>query len=584
MTTTVLPFTPDASNAGQGMPAGSDSFAMFESLPSGLKRASQQHPHLFEYLKLIPYAKVGIPAYYEQLGRELGDRKEPNIIYPVGEDLFVHILIDYKDSRSCYIPIEPSLTINVEDKVARIEKTCIEFGDILPEFDADGDREAQLLEYIRLVTTDRGRQEVMEVDSTVPENTPVKKKKRKLVKIPLTQIELKVVKYLFIRDKIGIGELEPLAHDHYIEDISCAGLGTLFIEHKVFGSLKCSINFTEMEDLDNFVLRLAEKMQKPISYSQPITDATLPSGSRINIVYGSEVSKRGSNFTIRHFANVPISIFELVDFGTINYMMLAYLSLAFANGMNLFVSGESASGKTSMLNALTTFIHPLSKIITIEDTPELQVPHENWIREVVQTTKANDTNGVNTFDLLKAALRQRPNEILVGEIRGPEGNVAFQAMQTGHSVATTFHASSVEKLIQRITAHPISVPKSYIDNLNIVILMNAVKLPDGRIGRRITGINEIVGYDPLSDSFNIIEVFQWDSEIDKYSFSGHMASYIMEQKIAPRLGIPNNKKHKVYAEIEKRAKILEKLHKVQKVTGFYEILDVLGKAQREGLF
>jgi flagellar protein FlaI len=581
MAVQVLPFEA-VLTGGSSTPVNADILA---TLPLPLRQASEANPHLKEYLNLIPYAKVGIPAYYEKLSREMGDRKEPNIIYPVSDNLFVHILVDFKDARCCYIPIEPSLTIDVTSKVEQVERTCIEFGDVLPVFNADADREKQLMDYIDLVTTTRGYSEVVALDSDGAATATSKKQKRQLVKIPLTPRELDVVKYLFIRDKIGIGELEPLAHDSYIEDISCAGLGSLFIEHKIFRSLKCSINFTTMEDLDNFVLRLAEKMQKPISYSDPITDATLPSGSRINIVYGSEVSKRGSNFTIRHFSKVPISIFELVNFGTINYQMLAYLSLVIANGMNLFVSGESASGKTSMLNAITTFIHPLSKIITIEDTPELQVPHENWIREVVQTTKTNDTSGgVNTFDLLKAALRQRPNEILVGEIRGPEGNVAFQAMQTGHSVMTTFHASTVEKLIQRITSNPISVPKSYIDNLNVVIIMNAVKLPDGRVARRIISISEIVGYDPLTDSFNIIEAFHWDEETDKYSFTGHMASFILEHKISPRLGIPSNKKHKVYAEIDKRARIFENLHKVQKITGFYEILDVLAKAQREGLF
>jgi len=280
-----------------------------------------------------------------------------------------------------------------------------------------------------------------------------------------------------------------------------------------------------------------------------------------------------------------VSIFELVDFGTINYQMLAYLSLVIGNGMNVFVCGESASGKTTMLNALTTFIHPLAKVISIEDTPELQVPHKNWIREVVQTTKVEDTTGaVTMFDLLRASLRQRPDEILVGEIRGPEGNVAFQAMQTGHSVMTTFHAASVEKLIQRITSNPISVPKTYIDNLNVVILMSTVKLPNGKMGRRVTGINEIVGYDPSTESFNIIESFQRDGEIDSFDFTGYMTSYILENKIAPQIGIPSHKKQRIYAEVERRAKILTALHKEQGVTGFYEILEILGKAQREGLF
>src|SRR5208337_768481 len=167
--------------------------------------------------------------------------------------------------------------------------------------------------------------------------------------------------------------------------------------------------------------------------------------------------------------------------------------------MSLFVSGETASGKTTLLNAITAFIPPENKIVTIEDTPELNVPHRNWIREVALAKgKGEGTGGggeVTMFDLLKAALRQRPNEILIGEIRGAEGNIAFQAMQTGHSVMATFHAATVEKLIQRITNNPISVPKAYIDNLNVVVLTSSVKLPNGKNGRRVTSIAEIVSYD-----------------------------------------------------------------------------------------
>jgi flagellar protein FlaI len=238
-----------------------------------------------------------------------------------------------------------------------------------------------------------------------------------------------------------------------------------------------------------------------------------------------------------------------------------------------------------MLNALTTFIHPLAKVITIEDTPELQVPHKNWVREVVQSTKAEDESGaVTMFDLLKAALRQRPDEILVGEIRGPEGNVAFQAMQTGHSVMATFHAATVEKLIQRLTGSPILVPKTYVDNLNVVILTSSVKLPTGKTGRRITGINEIVGYDPVFDSFTFTEAFHWDESTDKYEFTGYMTSHLLESKIAPKLGIPSHKKRRIYAEVDRRAAILEKLHKEQGIRGFYEVLEVLAKAQQEGLF
>jgi flagellar protein FlaI len=349
--------------------------------------------------------------------------------------------------------------------------------------------------------------------------------------------------------------------------------------------VKSAITFTSSDELDEFVMWLSEQIKKPVTYKNPICDATLPDGSRINIVYGKDISRRGSNFTIRKFSGTPVSIFELIDFQSLNYQMLAYLSLVIGHENSLFVSGETASGKTTLLNALTAFIHPLAKIVTIEDTPELQVPHPNWVREVVQTTKAEDSGGaVTMYDLLRAALRQRPDQIIVGEIRGVEGNVAFQAMQTGHSVMATFHAASVEKLIQRITGDPILVPKTYIDNLKVVVLTSMVKLPSGKTGRRITSINEIVGYDPMYDSFTFVESFHWDEATDTHEFTGYMSSYILENVIAPKMGMPSRKKQRIYAEIERRTRILQKLHEEEGISDFYEVLDVLSKAQREGYF
>ncbi len=188
------------------------------------------------------------------------------------------------------------------------------------------------------------------------------------------------------------------------------------------------------------------------------------------------------------------------------------------------------------------------------------------------------------FDLLKAALRQRPNEIIVGEIRGKEGNIAFQAMQTGHSVMATFHAATIEKLIQRITGAPISVPKAYIDNLNIAVLMGLVRLPNGKTVRRVTSVAEIVGWDSLSQTYNIAEAFRLNEATDTYDFTGYMTSYVLEFKIALMLGIPGNQKMRIYTELQRRANILEKLHKEKGVTDFYEVLDVLSRAQKDGLF
>lgn len=553
-------------------------------LPEGLRTVAEANPRLFEYLSWLPISKIGVPEYCTELTRAMGDNKMPNVIYPAKlSGMFVHILFDDTGYRHNYIQIEPTTTLQLDKILSEVEDACIAISEKIPGINPDVDREKQLLSYLDQVTSD-----VAPGGSSFFLNLIKRFLKKKdegpVLNVKVTPEELEGIKYLFVRDKVKMGILEPIIGDPYIEDISCSGMGNVFIEHKIFKSLKSTINFSTFEELDEFVIELAERIRKPVTYKNPIADATLPDGSRINIVYGRDISKRGSNFSIRKFSEVPLSIFEIVDFGTINYQMLAYLSLAISDGMNVFVAGESASGKTALLNAITTFIPPLAKIITIEDTPELQVPHQNWIREVVQTSKAEDGGSVTMFDLLRAALRQRPNEIIIGEIRGKEGNIAFQAMQTGHSCMATFHAASIEKLIQRITGDPISVPRAYIDNLNIAILMGMVRLPNGKIGRRITSIAEIVGWDPLTQTFNIAEAFRHDESTDSYDFTGYMTSFIMEFKIAPRLGIPANKKQKIYEEIDRRARILQELHKGRGITGFYEVLDVLSKAQQQGLF
>jgi flagellar protein FlaI len=582
MATISLPFSIENRNDARDLERTRNELSSI--LPEELRSVAEANPRLMEYLSWLPISKIGVPEYFPELTKTMGDNNTPNVIYPVKQNgIFVHILFDESGFRHNYIQIEPTTTLQLDKLLGEVEDACIAISEKIPGIDPDVDREKQLLKYLDEVTAavnPGGSSFFLKYIKRLLK----KKEEGPVLHIRVSPEELEGIKYLFVRDKVKMGILEPIITDPYIEDISCSGMGNIFIEHKIFKSLKSTINFSTFEDLDEFVIELAERIKKPVTYKNPIADATLPDGSRINIVYGRDISKRGSNFSIRKFSETPLSIFEIVDFGTINYKMLAYLSLAISNGMNVFVAGESASGKTALLNAVTTFIPPLAKIITIEDTPELQVPHKNWIREVVQSSKSEDGGSVTMFDLLRAALRQRPNEILIGEIRGKEGNIAFQAMQTGHSCMATFHAASIEKLIQRITGDPISVPRAYIDNLNIAILMGMVRLPNGKIGRRITSIAEIVGWDPLSQTFNIAEAFHHDEARDEFDFTGYMTSFIMEFKIAPRLGIPSNKIQKIYDEIDRRANILQELHKVRGITGFYEVLDVLSKAQQQGLF
>jgi len=578
---------------------------LYRILPPEGKEIVKRNKYVLQYLHMIPLERIGTPKFYKELSRKLKEMKDPNVIYPVSDEIAVHICPDKNDARNYYIPIEPHLFQDLSDLIAEVEKRIALLVD---KYEEPRSKEEQrkilekcideVCEVVHLNGGEYvGRRGMLLRAASLRLREPNNGSKFSRIfnalrslfldghgKIPVTPFELRAIKYLMVRDKVGLGVLEPFIHDPYIEDISCSGLGNIFIEHKIFESLKAPIVFESEEELDDFVLKLSEKIGKPVSFRNPIVDATLPDGSRINIVYGRDISKKGSNFTIRKFSKTPLSVLQLIEFGTFNYLMAAYFWIALRDGMNCFVSGETASGKTTTLNAITTFVPPNAKIISIEDTPEVQIPHKNWLREVTRSAgerKGSETSSVEMFDLLKAALRQRPNLIIVGEIRGVEGNIAFQAMQTGHAVMSTFHAASVEKLIQRLTGDPIRVPKTYIDNLNFVIIQNAVRLK-GKLVRRVTSVSEIIGYDPPSDTFSYIEVFRWNPATDTFEFTGNLNSYMLEEKIAVKRGIPHNKKRKIYKELEKRANILKKIHE-SGITNFYELFNVIAKIEREGM-
>ena len=553
---------------------------MFKTLPKGLQDEAKQHLHLGEYLHLLPIEKTGIPEYYETLERSMGDMEDPNLIYPVGEGIFVHILPNRADARNFYIAIEPGMTEDVSNLMNQVE---IRLGDFVGDLTGDEDESMRTEELLGTMAkvTDRHRGNDKELKKLAKNGNGTNDTSKK---VPVTRRQYEAMRYLMVRDKVGMGPLQPLIQDPFIEDISCSGVGGLYMEHKIFKGLTASIRFNTDEELDTFVIRLSEKIGKPVTYREPIVDATLPDGSRINIVFGKEVSKQGSNFTIRKFTTTPISVIQLINFNTMSYEIAAYLSLCLSHGMNLFVSGETASGKTTTMNAITTFIPPTAKIVSIEDTPELQVPHPNWIRETVRGSQKGEgvSSAVTMFDLLKAALRQRPNEIIIGEIRGEEGAICFQAMQTGHAAMATFHAASVEKLIQRLTGSPISIPKTYIDNLNVCLIQSAVRLPSGKDGRRVISINEIVGYDSFTDSFSFIEVFRWNPVEDTFEFTGYMNSYLLEEKIAMARGLPPHRKRNIYNELTRRANILRRLQQ-QGVEDFHALYQVLSQAYREGV-
>ena len=474
----------------------------------------------------------------------------------------MHIYPGMLGERDCYVPVEPDCGPVITRLLEQVDEQLAIDINQLEMLAASEDREQGLLECLdRICLSAGGRLEPdpMTLDTSGWEG----------------------LKYLMVREKVGLGKIQPFIEDPYIEDVSCSGVGSVFLEHRIFGSLKSSVTFDSGNELDRFVIKLSERIGRPATTRDPLIDSVLPDGSRINIVYGSDVSRKGSNFTIRKFSDSPLSILDLIKSGTLSYEMAAYVWLMVAGGMNIFVCGETASGKTTLLNSISTFINPDGKVVSIEDTPELQIPHENWTREVVRGMAAGES-AVSMFDLLRSALRQRPDEIIIGEIRGEEGSVVFQAMQTGHPCMATFHASTVEKLIQRLTGQPINIPKPYIDNLNLVILMSAVRLPDGRTARRVTSISEIIGYDSPSDSFRYIEVFRWDPVTDTFEFPGFMNTDLLENTVALRSGLAPENDHAIYKKLLERAHVLERLQE-KEVNGFHELHDVLSQASRKGL-
>ena len=558
----------------------------FQKLPAALQELCQKNLHLIQYLHSFPLDEYGIPDYYEKVNRSLKGTKDPNLFYPAGKDIFIHILANTGEVRDHYIPVEPCLSDGQDILLNDMEERLANFVEELEGITDSTKRVGIIMKIIdRLVTVHSGNgSKPAQQEGGGGRFSSLMNKGKTKDKVIISPLQYSGLRYLIRRKLEGMGVLEPMICDPNIEDISCSGLGNIFVEHKIFGGLRASVGFDTHIELDKFVIELAEGIKHPVTFREPCVDATLPDGSRINIVYGTDVSKRGSNFTIRKFSDTPLSILELIQFGALDYDMAAYLSLILQEQMNVWVSGETASGKTTLLNAITTFVPPEAKIVSIEDTPEVQVPHHNWIRGVTRgSAKNSDSSEVSMFDLLKAALRQRPNLIIVGEIRGEEGAIAFQAMQTGHACMSTFHAASVSKLIQRVTGNPINVPKTYVDNLNVIIICQQVRLASGGLGRRITSINEIVSYDSVGDSFSFMEAFTWNPLTDTFDFRGFQNSYLLEYKIAPRRGLSHEKRRQVYKLLKQRADVLRRIHE-QKKTNFYEVYAILSKAYREGYF
>ena len=299
--------------------------------------------------------------------------------------------------------------------------------------------------------------------------------------------------YYLARDFIGFNEAEPLLRDYFVEDIECNGAnGPVYIVHRIYSNLKTNVIFKDMEKLASFVEKLAQRCGKYISYANPILDGSLPDGSRVNATYTKDITSRGPTFTIRKFTKSPWTPPQLISFHTLSPEMLAYLWLMVEYGMNILIAGGTSSGKTTLLNAFAFFIPPESRVVSIEDTREINLPRENWLPSVARSaTGMGGAGEVDLFALLKSSFRQNPDYVIVGEVRGKEAYVLFQGMASGHPSISTMHADSVDTVIKRLETPPIELSPTLLNVLDCVCIMTHAVV-NNQETRKLREIVEIV--------------------------------------------------------------------------------------------
>ena len=470
--------------------------------------------------------------------------------YPIKEPfVYVKILKDMDTLEKHYKIIEPYLD-EEEQKVLNFiwDALLSAFNMRLDELD---------LKKIENYLTEQVEKVIKNYDITIEESS-----KKKLL-------------YYIKRESLGFGKIDPLMKDLHIEDISCDGSGVpIFLYHRKYGSLKSNVEFKNEEELSFFVIRLAQKCGKHISIAEPMLDATMPDGSRIQMTLSTEVTTKGSTFTIRKFRADPFTPPDLVALNTVSSEILAYFWIAVENRVNALIAGGTASGKTTILNALSLFIPREAKIVSIEETREINLPHPNWIPGVSRSgfgeVVANKMAGeIDMYDLMKAALRQRPEYILVGEIRGREAYVLFQAMATGHATYSTAHADSAQSLIHRLEGKPINIPRVMLQSLDIVCLHVITRVKNIR-ARRCKQIIEIIDIDPTTKEILTNEVFRWDPVEDKFIYTGK--SYVLEG-IRARWEMT---KEDITREVRNRAEILEWMNK-KDVRTFREVAKIFSR-------
>ncbi|MFH1607848.1 MAG: type II/IV secretion system ATPase subunit [archaeon] len=478
--------------------------------------------------------------------RKIKDKTKINVRYClIAPFAFVHIYWDSKIYELVYNIEEPLLNkqeFQYKEQITSVMRDMIDYEIIIE------DNKQKLIEYIdnrlKFLTIELG--------------------------IDISYETYRKIFYYLCRDFIGFNEIEPLLRDYFVEDIECNGVDShIYIVHRIYRNIKTNILFKDADKLANFIEKLSQRCEKHISYAAPILDGSLPDGSRVNATYTKDITSRGPTFTIRKFTKTPWTPTQLLSLNTLSAEMLAYLWLLIQYKMNILITGGTASGKTTLLNAVAFFIPPEARVVSIEDTRELNLPRENWIPSVVRNAIGTKQVGeIDLFTLLRSSFRQNPDYVIVGEVRGKEAFVLFQGMASGHSSISTMHADSVDTVIKRLETPPIELSPTLVNILDCVGIMTHA-IVNKQETRKLKQIVEIVNVTP--DGIAITNTpYVWNPSDNQFYFKKNSKIF---EKIASRYGL---RLEELDLEFRKRVQLIYKLHQ-NKIFKFKEVQDIINE-------
>ncbi|GAA3873312.1 type II/IV secretion system ATPase subunit [Haloarcula argentinensis] len=534
-----------------------------------LRQMAARRPHLRDHLKKFKQITGEFPMLIDEADDDY-ETNRPNVLYPVGGPIFCHIYGDVGQDMK-YYAIEPELDEDERAVFGKVRNRLLQRSVNKPAPENEAQFDDRIEELLQETTKVRDEDSDSGVLTRLSNLTDVSS-------VEVTQETYENILYRLNRDIVGLGPLEPVMRDPANEDIHVIGRSECHVDHGVYGMLETTVEWQSEEAFDQWLRNMGERMGDPVSDSDPIVDSTLPDGSRLNLIYSDDVSLKGPSLTIRQGDDVPLSIFQITKWMTLSPQLAAYLWLCLENEQTVFVVGETASGKTTTLNAITSFIPDDAKIYTAEDTAEVLPPHNTW-QQLLTREGEDEGTSIDMFDLVAAALRSRPDYIIVGEVRGEEGRMAFQAAQTGHPVMLTFHASDIVSMIQRFTGEPINVPETFMDVADVALFQNRVKQGD-QVLRRVTSVQEIEGYSKEMDGVVTRQVFNWDPVEDEIIFQGMNNSFVLEEQIATLLGYEDTRD--IYDDLEFRANLIERAIQ-EGILGYHEVNDFISDFQRDGV-